>query len=185
MRSIPPDHLAILVVDVQVGLFCTDPPPWESNEVIQRINSVTSRARAARVPVIFIQHDGPAEGDWLVPHTKGWQLHADLNRGPDEVAIRKRTGDAFYQTSLEQMLRARDTQSVMIMGYATDFCIDSTIRNAVSKEFEIYVVADAHTTNDTPHLSASLIRRHFNWVWSDSLSARGIHLLHAEELDFR
>jgi nicotinamidase-related amidase len=182
MNPVSQAHLAVLVIDVQVGLFCTDPPPLEAAEIIQRINSVTSKARAARVPIIFVQNDGPAEGDWLVPYTDDWKLQPDLARDPGELVIRKTTGDAFYGTVLEQTLRSQDIQSLILMGYATDFCMDSTLRNAVSKEFEVFVIADAHTTNDTSKLSASLIRQHFNWVWSESPSRRGIHLLNTEDL---
>jgi nicotinamidase-related amidase len=184
MTSLSPLHLAVLVIDVQVGLFCTDPPPFDADEVICRINSVTAKARAARVPVIFVQNDGPPAGNWLVPHTQDWQLHPDLVRDPGELVIRKTAGDAFYGTVLEKALRAREIQSLILTGYATDFCIDSTLRNAVSKEFEIFIVSDAHTTNDTPALSASLIRNHFNWVWSDIISPRGIQLISASDLVF-
>jgi nicotinamidase-related amidase len=57
MKSLSPAHLAVLIIDVQVGLFRTKPPPFEAAEVISRINSVTAKARAARALVIFVQHD--------------------------------------------------------------------------------------------------------------------------------
>jgi|SRR6516225_5193187 nicotinamidase-related amidase len=184
MTLISSAQSAVVVVDVQVGLFCTNPAPFEAGAVIRRINSVTAKARAAFVPVIFVQNDGPPEGDWLVPYSHGWQLHPDLSKEPGELIIRKTTPDAFYGTTLEQTLRSRRIQSLVLLGYATDFCIDSTLRNAASKEFEVFVISDAHTTNDTPTLNASLIRRHFNWIWSDSSSSRGIHVLKADELIF-
>ena len=170
------------MVDVQVGLFLTTPPPWEADLVISRINAVTAKARDAGVPVVFVQHDGPPEGDWLVPHSNGWQFHADLVRTPRDLTIRKTTGDAFYRTDLESLLISRGIRSVLLMGYATDFCLDSTLRHAVSKDFEVFVVSDAHTTNDTPKLRAQEIREHFNWIWSDTSATRGIHVLKAEEI---
>jgi len=176
--------LAVVVVDVQIGLFCTDPPPFEADEVIQRINLVTARARSAAVPIFFIQHDGPADGEWLVPFSDGWNLHPDLERNPEDMVIRKTTGDAFYATPLEQQLRGRGVQSLILMGYATEFCIDSTLRNAASKDFEILIVSDAHTTNDAPMLKAPLIRQYFNWVWGESSSRRGIHVLAASQVKF-
>jgi nicotinamidase-related amidase len=176
---------AVLIIDVQVGLFCTTPPPFEASEVIARINSVVSKARAAGVPVIFVQNDGPPQGNWLVPNTADWQLHSELDRHENDAIIRKTTGDAFYCSDLERTLRESGTQELVLMGYATDFCIDSTLRNAASKEFELFVISDGHTTNDAPMLKAHLIRDYFNWVWSDSLSPFGIHLLTAAEIQFR
>jgi nicotinamidase-related amidase len=180
-----PATAAVLVIDVQVGLFRTTPAPFEAAQVIARINAVARKARAVGVPIIFIQNDGPPEGDWLVPHTEGWNLHPDLDRSPGDLTIRKNTGDAFYGTNLESALRAAGVQQLVLTGYATEFCIDSTLRNAVSKEFEVYVISDSHTTNDAPMLKAPIIREYFNWVWSDSSSRRGIHILSAENIQFR
>ena len=168
METISAAHLAVVVIDVQAGLFCTKPPPFEAAAVISRINSVNARARASGVPIFFVQHDGPPEGDWLVPETDEWRLHPDLQRQQTDLVIRKKTSDAFYGTTLEQTLRSRDIQSLILMGYATDFCVDATLRNAASRDFEIWVVSDAHTTNDARTLKAPAIRAHFNWIWGDS-----------------
>jgi nicotinamidase-related amidase len=180
-EAISPARLAVVIVDVQVGLFCSKPLPFEPTKVIARINSVIAKARAARVPIIFVQHDGPPNGDWLAPRTDGWQLHPDLNRERGDSIIRKRTGDSFYKTALEQTLRSGGVRSIVLMGFATDFCLDSTLRNAVSKDFEVFVVSDAHTTNDAPTLKAASIRAHFNWAWSESSSRRPIRLVKARE----
>jgi nicotinamidase-related amidase len=185
MSAIPSAKAAVLVIDVQVGLFCTKPSPFEAAEVIARINLVAGKARVAGVPIVFVQNDGPPEGNWLVPHSDGWQLHPDLDCAHDEPVIRKKTGDAFYGTELERMLRAARVESLILMGYATEFCIDSTLRNGASKDFEIYAISDAHTTNDAPMLKAPVIRQYFNWIWSDLSSRRGIHLSTANEIQFR
>ena len=184
LESRPATQLAVVIVDVQVGLFRSNPAPFETSEVIHRINFVTGRARAANVRVIFVQHDGPTDGDWLVPFSDGWKLHPDLVQELSDLTIRKTTGDAFYGTILEQELRSRAIQSIVLMGYATEFCIDSTLRNAASKEFEVFVVSDAHTTNDSSMLSACLARNYFNWIWSETSSRRGIHLVTAAEVRF-
>ena len=184
MDLLDPKDLAVLVIDVQVGLFCASPPPFEAGPVIERINSVSAKARAAAVPIILVQHDGPPEGDWLVPQSPGWQLHPDLQREPGDLILRKTTGDGFYETDLEKTLRRRGIRRLLLMGYATDFCIDATLRNAVSKDFEVLVVSDAHTTDDAPTLKAAEIRAHFNWAWAESSSRRGVHLLNAQQVRF-
>jgi nicotinamidase-related amidase len=184
LASRPAREVAVIVIDVQVGLFASTPPPFEATEVLHRINAVTSRARSAKVAVFLVQNDGPDEGNWLRPFSESWQLHPDLKKEAGDITIRKTTGDAFYGTNLERELRSRGIRSVLLAGYATDFCMDSTLRNAVSKEFEVFVVSDAHTTNDAPMLEAQVIRRYFNWIWGDSPSRHGIHLLSAAEVRF-
>jgi nicotinamidase-related amidase len=174
----------VLVIDVQVGLFDAEPPPFEAREVIQRINLVTSRARTARIPVVLVQNDGPQDGNWLRPFAPDWHLHPDLKKESADISLRKTTGDAFYGTDLERQLRSRGIGSLVLMGYATEFCVDATLRNAVSKEFETFVVSDAHTTNDAPMVKGSVVREFFNWVWADSPSRSGVHLLTAADVRF-
>ena len=175
---------AVLVIDVQAGLFCAKPPPFEAREVIERINSVTARARAAGAAVIFIQHDGQPGGEDVVPFTKGWALHPDLEVRPGELVIRKSTCDAFYGTALEAELRSRGITGLVLTGYATDFCVDATLRSAVSRDFTVTVVADAHTTSENPVVSADLVRQHHNWAWANCIASKRVKVVKASELRF-
>ena len=184
MKPSVPAHAAVLVIDVQVGLFCAKPAPHEADAVIARINAVTAKACQAGAPVVFIQHDGGPDDADLAPFTEGWKLHPDLQVRPGELVIRKTTCDAFYGTPLESELRSRGITTLLLMGYATDFCVDSTLRNAASKDFAIVVVADAHTTADNPVLKAELIRQHHNWAWANAITKRGVTVLRATEVLF-
>ncbi len=179
-----PDRSAALVIDVQRGLFCTKPPPFEAEAVVARINAVTEKARRAGAPVIFIQHDGEPGGEDVVPFTEGWKLHPKLEVRPGELIIRKTTCDAFYGTSLEAELRSRGVTTLLLMGYATDFCVDATLRSAVSKDFSVVVVADAHTTSDNPVLKAELVREHHNWAWANAITRKGVTVIKASEVQF-
>ncbi len=184
MNLISPTQTAVLVIDVQVGLFCAKPPPLEAEVVIARINDVTAKARQAGAPVIFIQHDGGANDEDLAPFTDGWKLHPDLHIQPGDVTLRKTTCDAFYGTSLEAELRARGIATLVLTGFATDFCVDTTLRSAASKDFALIVVADAHTTADNPILSAEQVRQHHNWAWANCITSQGVTILKAAEVRF-
>ena len=61
----------------------------------------------------------------------------------------------------------------MVSGCATDFCVDSTIRSALSKDFNITVIADTHTTADKPYLNAQKIIQHHNFVWQNMIPTKG------------
>ena len=71
---------------------------------------------------------------------------------------------------------------MLVCGWATDFCVDSTIRSAVSHDYNVVVVSDAHTLNDRPHLDAVSVIRHHNWVWSDLITNRSIKVATTAEL---
>jgi nicotinamidase-related amidase len=173
-----------LVIDVQTGLFCAKPPPLEAEAVIARINDVTAKARQAGAPVIFIQHDGGPDDPDLAPFNAGWKLHPDLQVLPGDITLRKTTCDAFYGTSLEAELRARGITTLVLAGFATDFCVDTTLRSAASKDFAIVVVADAHTTVDNPVLKAEQVRQHHNWAWPNCITSKGVTVIPASEVRF-
>lgn len=176
----PGPKSAVLVIDVQNGLFGSSPPPFEADAVLEQINRVLARARRAGLPIFFLQHDGDASEN-VAPLTNGWRLHDRLLVDPADKIIRKTTCDSFYKTSLEADLRSREISRLFIMGYATDFCIDATVRSAASKEFEVVVISDAHTTNDNPVLKAQQVRDHLNWVWPNCAAAIGITVIPAAE----
>ncbi len=184
MNPIIPAQTAVLVIDVQRGLFCSKQPPFEAEAVVMRINAVTEKARQAGAPVIFIQHDGEPGGEDVMPFTEGWQSHPELEVRPGELVIRKTTCDAFYGTPLVAELRSRGITTLVLTGYATDFCVDATLRSAVSRDFGVIVVADAHTTSNNPVVKAELVRRHHNWAWANSITRRGVTVLQASEVCF-
>jgi nicotinamidase-related amidase len=184
MNAMIPSQTAVLVIDVQAGLFRAKPPPFEAEDVVARISAVTAQARKAGALVIFIQHDGEPGGENVVPFTEGWALHPDLEVRSGELVIRKTTCDAFYGTALEAELRARGITTLLLTGYATDFCVDATLRSAVSKDFAVIVVADAHTTFANPVVSPEVVRQHHNWAWANSISKKRVRVLKASEVGF-
>jgi nicotinamidase-related amidase len=185
MQPTVPDRTAVLAIDVQRGLFCAEPPPFEAEAVVARINAVTANARAAGAPVIFIQHDGEPGGEDVAPFTEGWKLHPDLDVHPGDLVIHKTTCDAFYRTSLETELQSLGIKTLLLTGYATDFCVDTTLRRAASQDYHIIVVADAHTTSDNPVLKAEQVREHHNWAWANCITSKGVTVLRAAEVSFR
>ncbi len=176
---------AVLVIDVQQGLFSGKPPAFEGDQVIARINEVIAKARAAGAPIIFFQHDGDPSEDWMVPLSDEWKLHPRLHVTDEDRIIRKTTCDAFYETKLEAELAARRVSRLVLTGFATDFCIDTTVRVALSKEFEVVVVADAHTTTDGPVVNAHQLKRHFNWAWQNCSAKSEIQVVRADNLIFK
>lgn len=159
---------ALLIIDVQQGLFDPAPRPFEADAVVDRINRLSERARAAGVPVVFIQHER-LEGS-LVHGTESWQLQERLVvRAGDEV-IRKCTPDSFLRTGLQDLLALRSVTELVICGYASEFCVDTTVRRAAALGYPVLLAADAHTTHDKDHASAARIRAHHNATLSDIVS---------------
>jgi nicotinamidase-related amidase len=162
---------ALLVIDVQQGLFEGNPPPDQAGDVIERINALTARARQAGVAVIFIQHEQPSGG--LFADTPAWQLESRLQVVAGDHKVRKATADAFLRTSLAELLTTLGSQRLVVCGYASEFCVDTTIRRAAALGYTITLAADAHTTHDKPHASGAQIRAHHN-ATLPSISSFGV-----------
>ena len=151
---------AVLVIDVQSILFDPEPQPFESQVVLNKINEVTKLARAKTVPVIFIQHEQPNSA--IEYESVGWALQSSLITEAGDHFVRKTTPDSFLNTNLQSLLNGLDVDSLIVCGYATDFCVDTSIRRAASLGYPVTLVSDAHTTHDKKHASGAQIRAHHN-----------------------
>jgi nicotinamidase-related amidase len=158
---------AVLVIDMQRGLYDDLPRPYEAGEVAQRVNALTERARAAGVPVAFIQHENTVDLEF---DSERWQLADALRVIAGDTKIRKTTSDSFLRTPLEAWLAGQAVQRVVICGYSSEFCVDSTVRRAAALGYEVVLAADAHTSHDKPHATGAFIRAHHNATLSDITS---------------
>ncbi len=151
---------ALLIIDVQKALFETQPGPANANFIIDNINSLSSNARKVEIPVIFVQHE--TVNSILDFESSGWVLDPRLHVSLGDHKIRKTTPDSFQDTNLHELLTTLDITKLVICGYATEFCIDTTIRRAAALGYQIIIAADGHTTHDKQHMSADMIRIHHN-----------------------
>ena len=171
---------ALIVVDMQVGLLNGE-PKHDLPGVIARINHLAAKVRERSGTVIFVQHCG-GKGDDFEPETPGWVLLSELHRDPADIVVRKTLNDPFAGTDLSARLQSIVPDRILITGWATDFCVDATVRSAVSNYYDVVVVTDAHTLNDRPHLDAASVIRHHHWVWSHLITQRSVRLARTDEL---
>ena len=156
--------IALLIIDMQVGLFTDETPRYDAEGVVSRINALARTIRKNKGLVIFIQHDGP-QGDTFEPGSPGWQFLPTLKVNPDDIIINKTSCDSFYKTKLKKVLDQKKIKKVVITGCATDGCVDSTVRAAVSHDLNVIVVADGHTTADRPYVDAAALINYHNCLW--------------------
>ncbi|SEL18565.1 Nicotinamidase-related amidase [Atopomonas hussainii] len=153
---------ALLVIDVQNGIFAHNPPPY-ADETLDNINQLIGNARDSSTPIVFIQHEIPGV---LLPDTDPWQLAAKLNLSHEDQRLRKQTADSFQNTTLKQRLDEYGVQHLIICGYASDFCIDRTAFAAASQGYRVSLISDAHTTHSKPHAEAATLIAHHNFTLS-------------------
>lgn len=154
---------ALVIIDVQANLF-DEPRAYRIDEVAALLDRKAAEARAAGVPVIFIQHE-EVGSEWE-RGTPGWEFHPSLAPKPGDTVVAKSFCDGFRDTELAATLQRLGVDAIVVGGYASDFCVDTTVRAAASRGVPTTVIADGHTTSERPHLSAADVVRHHTWVWS-------------------
>jgi ureidoacrylate peracid hydrolase len=75
---------------------------------------------------------------------------------PDDVLLPKHRSSAFYQTPLEQQLRMRNVGTLVVVGTTTSYCVESTIRDAHARDFDVVVPREAVADTDPAAQMASL-----------------------------
>jgi nicotinamidase-related amidase len=154
-------NTALLVIDVQNGMFAEDDPVFQGDSLLATIGDLIGKARTADVLVIYVQHHG-GPGHPLQPGSDPWHIHPAIAPAEGEPIIGKREPDSFFETTLQQELASRSIRKLIVTGIQTELCVDTTCRRAASLGYEITLVADAHSTWDSRTLSAAQIIAHHN-----------------------
>ena len=139
---------ALMVIDVQRDVV---PRALNVGQVVSKINSLIDKARESGTPVIWVQHSD----DYLIKNTDGWEFVPELKPAPGDLRIYKTRANSFTDTDLSETLEALGTKHLIITGAQTDFCINATSNAAVELGFDVTLVSDAHTTEDTPSSKAA------------------------------
>lgn len=150
-------HDALLVVDAQTDLLEGESAVYNAQAIREHIALVIAQARSAEVPVIFVQDDDVAPVGSL-----GWKIHPTLDLRDTDMRVQKAYADAFYKTSLLEILSALGVKRLVVVGCTTDACIAATCRSGVSLGFDVVLVEDAHTTFDNRFMSAAQSIEYYN-----------------------
>ena len=172
---------ALLIIDMQTGLYDGPEKPFERERVLEAINQLIQRARSANAPIFVAHHTGPA-GSPIEAGSALWQLwhELDVDAARDHL-FNKTRPSCFLGTDLAQQLHAANVNELVIVGMKTQFCIDTTCRVAVEQGFSVVLPEDAHTCMDTPELKAGAIVEHHNATLAGAFVMR----VRAVDVDFQ
>ncbi len=131
----------LMIVDVQVDVMAN---LWDAPRVIENIRIAVEKARAAKIPVIWVQHEDAQDG--LEHGTPDWEIVPELVPAAGETRIYKEYNSSFEQTNLEETLAALGATHVVLAGAATNWCIRATAHGALERGYDLTLLKDAHTT---------------------------------------
>ena len=154
---------ALIVIDVQNDVVAG---AHNRDAVVANVAVLVGKARAAGVPVVWVQHSS----DHMPAGSEGWQFVPELTREEAEPLVAKRWADSFEETELESVLAAHRVGRLIVAGAQTDECIRSTLHGALVRGYDATLVSDAHTTEDQSEWGApppGLVIAHTNLYWEN------------------
>jgi len=172
--KLDPQRLALLVIDLQIDFVSPEgylarrgydvapvreilPAVRAVSEAVRRVGGLVVYTRqgyradlADMTPYErFRRRRGGLEGTRvLVRGSPGFEIAPELPVLPDDVIVDKTANGAFTYTDLEQILRVRGIEQVMLSGCTTDVCVHSTLREAHDRNFQCLLIEDACASGD-------------------------------------
>jgi len=199
---VDPGHSALIVVDMQRD-FCV--PGWAFDQLgvdismyppmIPRLARLIQGARAAAVPIVYIQMttlpnrliESPAQirfnmrmqfatnGGEPITYTadgsKGQGIIDELAPLDGDLIVKKYRSSGFWGTNLDMLLRSNGIQSVVMTGCTTEGCVESTARDALFNDYYVVIAEDCVASDDPKQHDASLflMRHRFDISTADEI----------------
>ncbi|GJD94079.1 cysteine hydrolase family protein [Methylobacterium iners] len=147
---------ALLMIDLQntyreglMRLEGVEPAIVEARKLLDR-------ARNAGIPIIHVRHDAGEGSPYDVRAPIG-QISDEVAPQGDEAVITKAYPSAFVGTDLQARLDAAGVKDVIVAGFMTHMCVNSTSRSAFSLGYRPTVVASATATRALPGPDGSAV----------------------------
>lgn len=141
---------ALIVIDLQKSI-AGHPLLTPLETIVDRANALADAFRRHDLPVVLVAADNVAFGrtDTSRPRppqpADATDLLPGLSVAPGDHRITKTTVGAFTSTGLEAYLREKGVTQIVVIGVATSFGVESTVRHAAELGFNVTVAIDAVT----------------------------------------
>ncbi len=175
--AIDPQRSALLVMDYQPAVLAS---LSETEALLARLAEAIATVRQAGVHVVYVRvaFDDPdyekipatnkalapfaASGRFLHHEAPESAVHHQVAPEPGDIIVRKTRVSAFSTTDLDEQLRSRDIDTVILAGVSTSGVVLSTVRDAADRDYRIYVIADGSADRDSD-VHDVLTRNVFPW----------------------
>jgi nicotinamidase-related amidase len=144
---------ALLLIDVQKGVDVLEhwggPNGRRNNpEAETHLRALLDAWRGHGLPVFYTMHDSREERSPLKLALPTGKIKEGLEPRDNETVVKKDVNSGFIGTNLEVMLRRRRIQRLVVAGFFTNMCVETTVRMAGNLGFDTYLVEDACATSN-------------------------------------
>ena len=173
--ALVPSRAALINVDLQRCFVEGGPLASPGGlAVVERVNRLAHACRQAGALVVHtrvsVKPDRSNAGvmaelvpafiiDLLAEGSASAELHDALEVDPADIIVGKPRFGAFHGTDLEQILRSRGLDTVIITGIATNICCETTAREAAQHDFHVFFVSDGTATMEMDGVPAEDLQR--------------------------
>jgi nicotinamidase-related amidase len=154
-----PKKTALVVIDLQAGIVARQTAPYTPAEVIERSARLAKKLRAKGGTIVYVRVDMsnflnlPVDAPLRDPNApppppSASELVPEAGVQQGDVLITKRHWGAFAGTELEQVLKQRGVETVVLTGISTNAGVESTARQGTGLGLAFVVVEDACSSTD-------------------------------------
>jgi nicotinamidase-related amidase len=118
-------------------------------DALDEAAKLLERARSAGIPIVHIEHDD-GDGSLYDIRAEIGQIVDRVAPEGDEAVIVKNFPNSFVQTDLDDRLKAAGARNLLLAGFMTHMCVNSTARGAFNLGYAPTVVASATATRALP-----------------------------------
>jgi nicotinamidase-related amidase len=156
--SIHPDRTALVAIDLQNAIVSMPTAPHSAGEVVERNRRIAEALRTKGGLVVWVRVDmnrfvhlpvdepSPLAGKQAPQELT--QIAPSAGREESDLLVTKHHWGAFAGTPLEQELRSRGIDTVVLTGVSTNVGVESTLRQGTGLGFAFVVVEDACSAQD-------------------------------------
>ena len=147
------EDTALLIIDAQVGVNVLEHwggPTGRRNSPAaeERMRELLDRWRAAAKPVFFTRHDSREPRSPLKVALPTGAFISGLGPRGHEVVIVKDVNGGFIGTNLDIQLRRARITRLVVAGFFTNMCVETTVRHGGNLGFDVYLAEDACATTN-------------------------------------
>jgi nicotinamidase-related amidase len=146
-------NAALVVIDLQKGILAL-PTVHPAGEIVARTAELARAFRKRGLSVVLVNVTGRAPGrtaagmSHFSPPADWAELVSDLEQQPGDHLVSKQRWGAFLGTTLDEWLRERGVNQIVLAGVATSAGVESTARSAYDLGYNVVLAVDAMTDRD-------------------------------------
>lgn len=123
---------------------------------LDEVAALLDRARTAGIPIVHVQHDDGPGSLYDVNGHSGAIVAAVAPRDREPVVV-KNYPNSFVDTEFDQRLKAVGATNLVLTGFMTHMCVNSTARGAFNLGYAPTVVASATATRALPGVDGATV----------------------------